>query len=246
MTPPPVFALPTRRPGNLRRFLGSFAATAQVAELVVVADDDDPATCEVLAGTLPPRVRAEILPRTCTSAKVNHVAVPAAAAGHPAGFFGDDVVFGTAADPAASKGWDAAMLGALAAIGGTGMVYLNDLNGREKVVACNWLVSADLIAALGWLDHPAMGHYGVDNVLSEVMSEAGCLAYLPGVLAAHLHPLFGTAPDDGLYAETMTRYWAADIDALERWESDPGGKTRDLDIVRAVLATKREPAGSGT
>jgi len=223
-----LVVLPTRgRPESVRRFLAGFEVTATLpADLAVVADEDDQPTLDALAGLRTwDWLDVQVIPRACTSAKVNHAAMPGALTHRAVMFLGDDNVFVT-------EGWDRAVMDALDGMGG-GMVYVNDLGERENIIACNWAVSSAAILALGYLDYPGCSHYCVDNVLWEIFGALDRRRYLPDVIIEHRHPLFGKAPEDALYSETGVKWWASDHAVLERWREHE--KEKDIERVREAL-----------
>ena len=209
------------RPASAPRFAEAFGATAREADLLMVLDDDDGSYDGMLPGL---GVRAVTYPRMPTAPKINR-----AAADHGAGygavmFMGDDNMPRT-------PGWDQVMMAALEGHGGTGIVYANDLLRND--LPCSALISADIIAALGWMALPVVSHFYIDNAWADLASSTGCLTYLPGVIIEHLHPCAGKAPYEGLYSEARELYWDADEAAYHQWRAQQ--MEADVAKVRALL-----------
>lgn len=84
-------------------------------------------------------------------------------------------------------GWDALYLNALNDLGGTGVVYGNDLFQGENLPTVPGL-SADIVRALGWYAPPVLGHLFCDNYWLELGRRSGLIKYLPDVQIQHRHP----------------------------------------------------------
>lgn len=200
-----------RRPHNLPRFLGAFRRTAKTADLLIVMDSDDRSydgklTRLGVGGE--GRIHAVVQERMMTSPKVNRVALQHTGAYRALMFMGDDNVPRT-------PGWDLLMLQALDEMGGTGILYARDL-ARDDL-PCSALISAGIVAALGWMALPAVSHFFMDNAWRDLGTRAGCLRYLPDVVIEHLHPAWGKAPTDALYDGARREYWDADEKAYATW-----------------------------
>src|SRR5258707_5323676 len=81
-------------------------------------------------------------------------------------------------------GWDERLLAALPEHGG--YAYPND--GRRDDVPEAVVVSTSIVAELGWVCYPGVGHWYFDNILRGIGASAGCLGYCPGVVGRHLDP----------------------------------------------------------
>jgi len=230
--------LPTRnRPANVRRFLASFETTATLpgTHLLLVADEDDQETVRAyLSVAGPPRLEVYgetpsilVKPRMCLQEKLNAAIIPHIAGYRAVMFLGDDCVPRTV-------GWDFQVLRALDELG-EGIVGCNDLRHTGDLFN-HAAISAGIVQALGWYANPVMGHYGIDDTWTQLGREAGCLRYLPDVVIDHLHPVWGTAPLDGLYTETMQRWWEHDTAALQKWRAG-AGHDADLATVRRALVS---------
>lgn len=228
-----LVALPTRsRPQNVIQFLDAFDRTRRIADLAVVADEDDPGTLARLKPPWPDWLTVTVLPRSSTATKVNAAALPGTKTHRAVMFLGDDNVCRT-------EGWDEQVMAALdrpwvyrgrTGPPGSGFVYVNDLGGREDIIACNMAISSDIIDALGYFDWPGCNHFRVDNIWQDVARATTGLTYLPDVIIEHLHPFLGKGTDDRLYGETWEKWWVTDELAYKRWERED----KDKDIERVL------------
>lgn len=153
------------------------------------------------------------------------------AAEHPwvpwLGSIGDDMV-------PVTRGWDERLI---AACGPSGMAYPRD-NRRDDIPEII-VMTRDIPAALGWVCLPALHHWYVDNVWSDLGRAAGCLAYLPDVLVEHRHPnVPGGDKPDGTYNDAAQRY-AHDLAAYQRWRLR--GMAEDIRTVRRIHAAAGNP-----
>lgn len=226
-----LVVLPTRnRPQNVIQFLDAFERTRTWADLAVVADEDDPGTLARLQPPWADWLDVLVLPRSSTATKVNAAALPGSKTHRAVMFLGDDNVCRT-------EGWDEQIIEALetpwdyerTGPPGSGFVYVNDLGGREEIIACNMVISSDIIDALGYFDQPSMNHFRVDNVWQDIARATTGLTYLPDVIIEHLHPVLGKGRNDQLYGETWNKWWYSDLDAYERWERED--KANDIQRV---------------
>lgn len=96
-------------------------------------------------------------------------------------------------------GWDQFYLDSLNALGGTGVVYGNDLLQGEALPTVPGL-SANIVRELGWYAPPQLGHLFCDNFWLELGRRSGRLSYMPHVLIEHRHPAASKAKDDATYA----------------------------------------------
>lgn len=208
------------RPASLARFTEAFRATARTADLLVVFDVDDRSYDGAETDAL-----VRVLPRRPTGPKVN-----AAAADHldyrALMFMGDDNVCVT-------PGWDDIMLTALGGMGGTGILWPDDLSEHADL-PCSAMISCDIVSALGWMCLPGAAHFFVDNVWADLGRGAGCLMRCGGAVIEHRHPNYGKAPRDQLYQDAMRLYWRHDKAAYAAWKT--GQMQADIETVRALRA----------
>jgi len=131
---------------------------------------------------------------------------------------GDDMVPKT-------HGWDIRLLEAARARGAS---YPQD--GRRADIPEAIVIMAQIVAALGWMAHPSMKHFFIDNVWADLLKPA----YLPDVLISHLHPqVRGGDPTDRTYLDAAGCY-DADLAAYQRWRLT--GMRSDAETVRQVIA----------
>lgn len=97
-----------------------------------------------------------------------------------------------------TPGWDALYLNALERLGGTGVVYGNDLFQRDRLPTAPG-ISTDIVRELGWYAPPELQHWYCDNFWLELGKRSGRLTYLPDVIIEHRNVQAGKAPDDATY-----------------------------------------------
>ena len=152
-------------------------------------------------------------PRAYLAEKLNKTASAVADSYRVLAWFGDDCVFET-------PGWDRLMLAALEDMGGSGWVYADDK--RRSDVPEHWMVSSDVVRALGWFANPVLGHYLIDNSVAVLGKRAGLIRYCPEAVVGHLHySVAGSgARRDRLYSQTEKKFGAADVAAFNAWQAD--------------------------
>jgi hypothetical protein len=233
-----LMIVPTRgRPQNIAALLDAWAeTTVGDTELWLALDQDDPTLSECL--TVRPKMEWPAAPvhparwivqeRLRLAGTLNTLATAAAREGKykAIGFMGDD-------HRPRTRGWDAAFSTALDALE-TGMVYGNDLiQGAALPTAV--AMTADIIAALGYMVPPGLVHLYIDNAWLSLGEGLGRIRYLPEAVIEHMHPLVGKAPDDDRYREVNAeQQYLADRRAYENWVH--GGLDQDLMKLRALLA----------
>jgi hypothetical protein len=116
-----------------------------------------------------------------------------------------------------TPGWDSLLIAAIEDMGGTGIAYGNDgLMGQN--LPTSWVMSADIVQALGWMYCPPMTRLFCDNVIKDLGEQAGCLAYLPDVVIRHLHWTSGLSPKDQTAIDGEGA-WAHDEKAYHEWQA---------------------------
>jgi len=115
-----------------------------------------------------------------------------------------------------TKGWDTALVNALADLG-SGFAYGDDvLQGEALPTAC--AMTSDVVSALGYMTPPGFAHLYVDNVWLELGRAMGRITYLPHVVIAHQHPVTGAVAWDELARQANTpQAYDADRKAFELW-----------------------------
>lgn len=131
-----------------------------------------------------------------------------------------------------TKDWDLRLIDAIEAMDGPGIAYGNDLL-QGAALPTAWVVSAELVRAVGWMMLPTCEHMYVDTAVLALGQAAGRIAYVPGVTIEHLHPTAGKAAWDESYrASNAGERYAADAAAYEAWKRD--GLDADAAKVRAL------------
>ena len=214
---------PTRqRKDNAQRLIDSVAATATAqTDLILAVDDDD---AHSYTGLRAGRARVLVGPRQTCPAWTNQIARDYGGGYRALASLGDDHVPET-------YGWDSLLLGAIDAMGGTGIAYGDDCLQHEKLPTAP-VISSDIVVALGWLFLPGLTHFYCDDVW-KALAEPDLLAYVPEVIIRHLHFSVGTAPRDGTYAEAEPSM-GADAAAYGAWYHDPAGRLAAREKVRRL------------
>jgi hypothetical protein len=98
-----------------------------------------------------------------------------------------------------TSGWDVQYLNALDALGGTGVVYGNDLFQGERLPTVPG-ISTNIVRDLGWYAPPQLQHWHCDDFWLQLGKRSGRLRYLPETIIEHRHPQAGKARRDAVYA----------------------------------------------
>lgn len=222
------------RPGRLGKMLDACLelATADTDVAVGIDDnDDDLDGYREAAANHRERIRWFYGPRAGLGEWTNRLAVRYARPGDGDGdrpryrafaSFGDDHLPRT-------RGWDERLLAAIDQMGGTGIAYGDDLFMGQNLPTAP-VVSADIVAALGWMCEPSLHHMYVDNVWADLGRGADCLAYVPDVVIEHVHFRAGKTPVDQVYA-TAESWTETDKAAYLRWRERRMGR----DVMRVRL-----------
>lgn len=209
---------PTRgRPGRFAELAAAIRDTAALNTVLIgYVDDDDPDRDAYLsqAGGL---VFIVIGPRQTLSGWTNLGARAALFAPERPRYLaslGDD-------HRPRTPGWDRHLVDAIEdQLDGPGIAYGNDLY-QGAALPTAWVVSADVVDAVGWMMLPACQHMYVDTAVRALGQAAERIVYCPSVIVEHRHPLAGKAGWDASYRESnaAARY-AADQAAYEAWVRD--------------------------
>lgn len=201
--------VPTRgRREQCERLMETFTATATCADILFITDPDDTAYDGMDWGTA---AHAVLEPREYLSGKLNKTGMAMADLYPVLMWVGDDVAFRT-------PGWDRIMLAALEDLGGSGWVYPDDK--RRSDVPEHYMVSSDVVKALGWFANPAVQHYFIDNSVGELGKRAGLIRWCPEAVVEHLH--YSVAPRverDETYVSTEERFGESDLKAFHGWRA---------------------------
>lgn len=104
--------------------------------------------------------------------------------------------------------WDVALMRAIGER--PGLSYGNDLLQGENLPTAVMMSSA-IVRALGGMVPPKLKHLYLDNFWKALGNDLGNLAYLPGVIIEHLHPIAGKAEwDEGYRAVNANEIYAFD------------------------------------
>lgn len=204
--------VPTRgRRAQCERLLKSFQETASPGtDLLFVLDPDDQDT---YAGIEWGEAATAVLePREYLTGKLNKTALAMADLYPVLAWFGDDCVFET-------KNWDRLMLATLETdLGGHGWVYPDDK--RRIDVPEHWMVSSDVVQALGWFANPVLGHFYIDNSVADLGKRADMIRFCPQAVIEHLHhSVCAETVHDELYQSTEEKFGEPDLAAFHEWRS---------------------------
>ncbi|TYK45176.1 hypothetical protein [Actinomadura decatromicini] len=223
-----LMIVPSRgRPHNIADLWDAWSATTTgAAELLVAADDDDPALDGYREVCAERGIELTVGPRLRMCPTLNKVALERAADHYAIGFLGDDHRPRTPA-------FDETYLAVLASLGGVGMVYGDDGYMGERLPT-HVAMTANIIQTLGYMVPPGLLHLWADNSWLDLGRAIDRIRYLPDVLVEHMHPIAGKAEDDHGYAE-VNHPDAAERDrqAYARWLET--GFDADVAKLRALL-----------
>lgn len=222
-----VVITPTRgRPVQAARLADAIRETTLGrAELLLLVDDDDPYRGAYLeAFAMRPGVFAAVAARAGLVGSTNvgaRMVLDRDAEHRPEWLasLGDDHLPRT-------PNWDLRLIDAIRRMNGPGWAYGNDLlQGRGLPTA--WVQHASTVDLLGWMMLPTLGHMYPDNVVLD-LGGADRLAYVPGVIIEHLHPLAGKSQVDESYAETgRPEQYDRDRAAYRQWREGRMAVDRD-------------------
>ncbi len=201
-----VIIIPTRgRPSNADATLTAIDDTSTVDPTVVLAIDADDPTVSQYQQIAAGRAMLYVLPESA-----GHVAAINAAAAHVLHELHPFAVVKLDDDHRPrSHGWDGDYLRALHGMR-TGICYGNDLLQSQNMPTAPG-ITADIIAALGYMAPPELGHLFCDDFWRDLAATAGCLRYLDRVIVEHVHPGAGKATWDAGYAR---------VNSPQRYEAD--------------------------
>lgn len=225
---------PTRgRPQQFAELVKAVASTCGVETTIWAGiDDDDPSDyAAALRANLAGCVTIELRrgPRQSLCAWTNILAMEALASQNPPRYLaslGDD-------HRPRTFNWDRKLIEAIESLGGApGFAYGNDLFQGMNVPTA-WVVSAEIVRALGWMMLPACDHLYVDRAVLELGRATGRILYRPDVVIEHLHPVAGKAAWDVSYRDSNSEArYAADRAAFEAWRAD--GLAADAAVVNSA------------
>lgn len=144
-----------------------------------------------------------------------------------------------------TRHWDQDYLNALDQLGGTGVVYGNDLLQGERLPTVPGL-STNIVLELGWYAPPQLEHWHCDDFWRELGARAGRLKYLPETIIEHRHPQAGKAQRDAIYAaggenaERIARDGRAWAKMTSRSVDAPAGTLMDTWAARVRALARRD------
>lgn len=199
--------VPTRgRPENVQRVMEAWDFTNgwEHADLILVADADDPKIQEYRALVMRRQIRdqlpaPELIEVPIWAPMVHKLELAASdAAGRywALGFAGDDHLPQTI-------GWAARYLVVLHELG-TGMVYGDD-GYQGARLSTEWAMTSDVVRALGRMVPAPVEHMFCDNAVLELFTHAGAVRHLPEVRIEHMHPYASKAEIDDQYKRVNSR-----------------------------------------
>jgi hypothetical protein len=197
-------------------------------------DTDDPALEESVKAT--GRCRYTTGPRDGLTGWTNNLAARHVKRGDAAALasIGDDML-------PVTPGWDEQLLAALPAGGGMAWpeVQRGPEHGRDPDVPEAIVISAPIVAALGWMALPGTHHWYIDNAWRDLGRAAECIVHCPDVVVRHLHPnVPGGDKPDRTYHDAAERF-DSDANAYRRWRLR--GLRGDAAVVRGVRAAALHP-----
>ena len=142
-------------------------------------------------------------------------------------FIGDDHRFKT-------KDWDKKAIEYIEKDAlGWGVLYGDDkLQGKK--LASSFIISGNLVRAIGYIAIPGLKHMYVDNQVMELGKALGSLLYRPDIVIEHLHYSMNKSKKDAQYEEVNSKeIYAHDLAIYEKWQEN--GKGKDLGKVFSAL-----------
>jgi len=188
--------VPSRgRPENIAALINSFRDTQLYSDLLVVVDDDDERLDEyvTLTNDAPDWFTLAHTERKRLGPTLNEFAVKNVERYDIIGFMGDD-------HRPRTWHWDQRFAASLAALGGVGVTYGNDLIQGMNLPTAVWMSSC-IVETLGYMVPPGMIHLYLDDFWKALGLRIQRLSYVNDVIIEHMHPVAGKAPWDDRYAE---------------------------------------------
>jgi len=224
-----VVLVPSRgRPENLARLITEVHRTARGRTHVIAGvDEDDPRLSDYIGlrktVTLPSDTIHTSAERRNLVEWTNHLAHLTKGKYRFYASLGDDMVPRT-------PGWDVKLMGAIDEdFGGTGITYPWD--GIRDDIPEAYVISADLVDALGWVMQPDLKHFYNDNVWADIGHGARCIRQLRGVVVDHVNVGTGRAVVDQTALDNGEKI-APDKAAYEAWCRS--GRAADVLKVKAL------------
>ena len=84
----------------------------------------------------------------------------------------------------------------------------------------HWMVSSDVVQALGWFANPAVQHYYLDNSVADLAKRADMIRFCPQAVIEHLHYSVSTETEhDEVYQTTEDKFGEPDLKAFHEWRA---------------------------
>lgn len=109
------------------------------------------------------------------------------------GFWGDD-------HRPRTNHWEKLVIKAFEDLGGTGIVYGDDLLQGENLPTAVF-ISSDIIKTLGFMTPHDLIHLYADNFWKDLGQSLGKIKYLPELIIEHMHYSNGKSEQDAMYTE---------------------------------------------
>jgi hypothetical protein len=222
--------VPSRgRPERLREFLSYFEKTREaVTDVAVAIDNDDPRMADYDQLWVDFEHADWLIryqgPRKTITPWINYIAREELDNYRTMCVMGDDNVPITA-------GWDSHLVEVVVGMGGTGFAYPDDK--RRNDIPELAVISTNIIKKLGWLCHPSLRHFYVDNVWGDLGTGADCIKYCPEVVIEHRHYLVNqNYQRDMTYAQSET-HGMLDQQAYQVWRAQD--MSRDVAAIRELI-----------
>lgn len=217
--------LPSRkRPDSLRRMVESARATSTTPlEFVVYFDDDDPESLALsqdlgLVTIVGPRRRLGEYWNECYNASTGEIVLHA----------GDDLIFRT-------DNWDQEVYKAFALFPDKILlVHGSDAGMHERAFGSILFTSRKWVDTVGYFTSVLLCGDKIDDWLNDVANLIHRRMFIP-IVIQHMHPIYGTAPDDDTYRERRDRQQREDV-----WKIyNETAHLREIDAakLKAVMST---------
>lgn len=132
-------------------------------------------------------------------------------------------------------GWDVSYLEALRQLGGTGIVYGNDLLQGEAIPT-QVAMSTDIPKKLGYFAPPHFQHLCIDLVWKDWGQGIERIKYLPEVIVEHLHPAAGKGKlDAGYLRVNSSEVQSKDAETYYAYRDDNFGLALDIRKLKELL-----------
>jgi len=117
--------------------------------------------------------------------------------------------------------WHKKLRDSIKKMDGPGFAYGDDLmNGSG--LCTSWMVSSEIVKALGWMMLPKCQHMYVDTAIMELGEATGRIAHVPEVIIEHRHPNIDKAEIDQTYKDNNNaEQYERDLIGFRQWRYGP-------------------------